>query len=69
MSNKILEVKWRTVRDSNSRYRYQYASLAGMWFQPTHPTVLCVCGLELYTNKLKIILNNPSYSKIITISL
>ncbi len=32
-------IKWRTVRDSNSRYPYEYASLAGMWFQPTHPTV------------------------------
>ncbi len=33
-------MKWRTVRDSNPRYPYEYASLAGMWFQPTHPTVL-----------------------------
>ena len=32
-------IKWRTVRDSNSRYPYEYASLAGMWFQPAHPTV------------------------------
>ena len=31
--------RWRTVRDSNPRYPYEYASLAGMWFQPTHPTV------------------------------
>ena len=31
--------KWWTERDSNPRYRYQYASLAGMWFQPTHPSI------------------------------
>ena len=36
---KVFMIIWRTVRDSISRYRYQYASLAGMWFQPTHPTV------------------------------
>ena len=32
--------KWRTVRDSNPRYPLGYAPLAGVWFQPTHPTVL-----------------------------
>ncbi len=32
-------LKWRTGRDSNPRYRCQYASLAGMWFQPAHPPV------------------------------
>ena len=39
ISHTFISLRWE--RDSNSRYRYQYDSLANCWFKPlTHPTIV-----------------------------
>ena len=40
---KVFSIKWRTVRDSNPRYVYTYAHLAGECFRPLSQLSILMC--------------------------